>query len=100
MADQTWIQKLEKLHACPSAIEWCETQPDYATAWKVCDRGDWMLWLVGRLSGSPKFKSRKKFVLASSAASVGAYTNDTLKSCAQTVRQFYPEPPGLGTWDE
>lgn len=34
--------------ACREAVEWCQTQPDLATAWRVCKRGDWMLWLAGR----------------------------------------------------
>ena len=34
-------------------------------AWQKCERGDWMLWLAGKLSGSPDSDSRKKVVLAS-----------------------------------
>ena len=37
---------LKKLKACPPAIEWASTQPDYKTAWQNCERGDWMLWLT------------------------------------------------------
>ena len=39
---------LKKLTACGSAIAWVETQPDVDTAWRNCQRGDWMLWLLAK----------------------------------------------------
>ena len=44
-----WIKRLVALGACGDAIEWARTQPDLATAWAVCDRGDRMLWFAGRV---------------------------------------------------
>jgi len=41
---------LTRLEACPEAAAWAETQPDLATAWNACERGDWMLWLAGRVA--------------------------------------------------
>ena len=35
--------------ACDEARKWCLTQPDYPTAWETCERGDWLLWLAGRI---------------------------------------------------
>jgi len=40
---------LRSLDACSDAVAWAETQPDLKTAWAKCRRGDWMLWLAGRL---------------------------------------------------
>jgi len=37
--------------------------PDAMTAWATCERGDWMLWLLGKLSGPPGSDSRKQLVL-------------------------------------
>jgi hypothetical protein len=62
-----WSRKLIRLCACDSAVQWAMTQPSLATAWKQCERGDWMLWLAGRLSGPPESASRKKLVLAACA---------------------------------
>jgi hypothetical protein len=56
-----FVEGIEKLGACEDAVEWCETQPDLETAWRVCHRGDWMLWLAGKLSGPPG-DGRKKLV--------------------------------------
>jgi hypothetical protein len=36
-------------------------------AWSACDRGDWMLWLLGRVSGAPESEDRKRLVLCACA---------------------------------
>lgn len=46
MADVT---KLVELGACEDAVEWCRTQPSLRQAWRVCRRGDWMLWYAERV---------------------------------------------------
>ena len=56
--------KLIKLKACPEAIEWASEQKNQKQAWNDCERGDWMLWLLGKLSGKPESQKRKKLVLA------------------------------------
>ena len=58
-----FITKLEKVGACTEAIHWCSHFPTLQEAWKNCERGDWMLWLVGKLSGEPGGDARKKLVL-------------------------------------
>ena len=40
---------INHLHPCAEAAEWLETQPDVATAWNCCQRGDWMMWLLTNL---------------------------------------------------
>ena len=40
---------INHLHPCAEAAEWLETQPDIATAWNCCQRGDWMTWLLTNL---------------------------------------------------
>src|SRR3990172_72416 len=43
-----WTDELVKMDACAEAVEWARTQPSLARAWRVCPRGDWMLWLAGK----------------------------------------------------
>jgi len=57
------IEKLKKLNVCEKAVEWLENQPDWQIAWNNCERGDWMLWLLAKLSGSPETKNRMKLTL-------------------------------------
>lgn len=61
---QHWTNALVALDACDDAVAWARTQPDYATAWATCERGDWMLWVAGRLAAKPGTKSRKRLVAA------------------------------------
>src|SRR5262245_2394940 len=61
---QSLTDLLRSLEACQEAREWAASYSTLAEAWQVCDRGDWMLWLAGRLSGAPKSDSRKRLVLA------------------------------------
>ena len=39
--------KLKQMNACSEAIEWAENYPSLKKAWDACERGDWMLWLLG-----------------------------------------------------
>lgn len=43
------VTKLKRSGACSDALAWLETQPNAATAWNACERGDWMLWILGKL---------------------------------------------------
>ena len=56
---------LIKMNACNAAVRYAENFDTLQDAWDVCERGDWMLWLIGKKSGLPESKSRKKLVLTS-----------------------------------
>ena len=45
-----WSDSLSNLDACRTAVDWARTQPDAETAWQVCERADWMLWVAARLA--------------------------------------------------
>ena len=58
-------KKLEALGACREAVEWsAQYGDDFQRAWNECHRGDWMLWLAGRLAGEPGSDARRPLVLA------------------------------------
>jgi len=59
-----WIKPIEKMQACSEALEWAEAFDTFGDAWQACKYGDWMLWLLDKLSGEPESDSRKKLVLA------------------------------------
>jgi len=59
-----WLNQIVKLHPCSNAIEWAQTMPNPKAAWLQCERGDWMLWLLGKLAGPPQDDSRRRLVLA------------------------------------
>jgi len=39
---------LKHFHACKDARDWCADR-SIESAWKECERGDWMLWLAAKL---------------------------------------------------
>jgi hypothetical protein len=57
------IQKLTELNACESAVRFAATHETAQAGWDACERGDWMLWLLGKQSGEPKSAARKPLVL-------------------------------------
>ena len=56
-------KRIEHLNPCSGALKWLDTHTTTKTAWAACERGDWMLWLLGRLSGKPGSNARRKLVL-------------------------------------
>ena len=55
---QSLRSRLEALDACSEAREWAGRK-GLRTVWRTCERGDWMLWLAGRVG-----VDRHVFVLA------------------------------------
>ncbi len=72
------INYLEKLNACGKAVVWAEQFNSTQKAWGNCERGDRMLWLLGKQSGPPESKSRKRLVL-------------TVCKCARLALKHIPE---------
>ena len=71
--------RLRGMGACSKAVEWAEPYgDDHARAWAECECGDWMLWLLGRLSGEPGSDARRRLVLAACA-------------CARLVLHLVPD---------
>lgn len=58
-----WIRPIKKMRACEEALVWAKQFATIDEAWAKCERGDWMLWLLGKLVGEPDTDSRKKLVL-------------------------------------
>ena len=54
---------LTNLGACNGAIEWAAKYKTPQAAWKACKRGDWMLWLCGKVAGPPDSETRRRLVL-------------------------------------
>lgn len=68
---------LQSLHACRDAVQWCGER-DLLTAWRECERADWMLWLCGKNADTPGWPTRRQLVLAACA-------------CAETALPFVRE---------
>jgi hypothetical protein len=49
MTVKTIAEILTELGACPDAIDWAKGRDDPETAWKTCERGDWLLWIAAEI---------------------------------------------------
>jgi hypothetical protein len=58
------IMQLKRLHACADAVAFAKDFPDLQSAWDACERGDWMLWLVGKTINCPPWSEGRKPLLA------------------------------------
>ncbi len=61
---KTFIKKLKKMDACPSAIETlkqCKNGPD---AWKQCVRGGWLCWYLSMTVKINKSPTHRKLILS------------------------------------
>ena len=72
------IDYLNKLRACGDAVEYADGFKSMQDVWGNCERGDWMLWLLGEQAGKPGTKSRKKLVL-------------TACKCARLALKYVPK---------
>ena len=62
-----WTEKLTAVGACHDAVAWARWHDTLEDAWAACDRGDWMLWLAGRVSGASGSESRRLVARAAAA---------------------------------
>ena len=57
---------LTGLGACFDAKTWAKGK-DLHTIWTTCDRGDWLLWIAGKMADKDGWPTRKQLVLAACA---------------------------------
>ncbi|MDE2099233.1 MAG: hypothetical protein KGL39_18410, partial [Patescibacteria group bacterium] len=74
MTNQELMSLLRKLHACSEATAWVAGR-DLDQVWNACHRGDWLLWLVGRMADEPGWPTRQQVALAAC-------------DCAESALQF------------
>ena len=72
-----YITKIKKLGACGEAIKAALEYETSQELWNDCKRGDWMLWLAGKMSGKLGDERRKLLTL-------------TACKCARLALPFVP----------
>ena len=76
------------MNVCSAAVIFAKSQTSRQSAWDACERGDWMLFLLGKLSGRRGGKKHKKLVLAVCGCAELAikYSDKNRKVCLATIR--------------
>jgi hypothetical protein len=66
MTDKEFMALLRELRACSEAVKWAKGK-SLSEVWEQCERGDWLLWLCGRMADKEGWPTRKEVVLAACA---------------------------------
>lgn len=82
-----WSESLSKLNTCADAVAYCAGHPSIESAWSSCERGDWMLWYAGRISGDVGSSSRLKVVAAAVECAEIALPL-SVRTCIETTRAY------------
>ena len=77
MTAKKFEELLNELGACSSVVEWAHGKTLHVV-WKTCQRGDWLLWLAGKMADKRGWPTRKQIVLAACA-------------CAETALKYVPK---------
>ena len=77
MTAKKFEELLNELGACSSVVEWAHGKTLHVV-WKTCQRGDWLLWLAGKMADKKGWHTRKQIVLAACA-------------CAATALKYVPK---------
>lgn len=58
------VERLQAMNACREAVEYASTFSTLQEAWVACERGDWLLWLVGRTTERRDEAALRRLTLA------------------------------------
>src|SRR5215471_15219999 len=83
---------LIKLGACSEALSWSKGK-SLKIVWETCERGDWMLWLAGKMIDAEGWPSRQDVVLAACdcvepALKYVAKDEDRPRKCTDVARRW------------
>lgn len=59
---RTWLDALVAQGACVEAVAWAQTFDSFDAAWTACERGDWLLWWIGRTVARKQGPERRRLV--------------------------------------
>jgi hypothetical protein len=88
------ISKLKEMDACAQALAYLEKQSSYQEAWENCTRGDWMLWLLGKVLDEGNEVEFRRLTLAKARCSklvIDLICDDYSKKAVEVAEKF-----GLG----
>jgi hypothetical protein len=81
-ATKDLAERIRHLCPCDDAMQWLRTLPAGTRplkAWRLCERGDWMLWLICKQVTSSPWSEDRKPLLA------------CCLDCAETVKHLWPK---------
>ena len=89
---KTVAERIKHLRPCEEAVAWAADFTSNTNAWQECERGDWMLWLLGHVSGRPYSSKRRQLVRCACecAALSFKYSKDTrVTKCLEILKLWF-----------
>ena len=79
---------LENLNACSSSLEWAGNRKTSKAAWLACPRGDWLLWLAGRIGIDKNLIALAACDIAESVLHLVPENEERPRKAIETARAF------------
>ena len=58
------LKSLRALNPCEDGLAFAEKHNSLQAAWDKCERGDWLMWLIGRIDRSEPWSEERKPLVA------------------------------------
>jgi hypothetical protein len=92
-----WKAKLKALGPCPEAYRWACQFKTLWEAWRMCERGDWMWWLLDKTDYRTAAEIScvlDEVEMWCELDTYGSYAQVSLRE-AYIILDFMPDPPKL-----
>ena len=95
MTKNDWKARLKGLEPCPDAYEWACQFKTFRQAWRMCERGDWMLWLIDEIDREAADEMETILIeIAFWSDNEDGFREGLLRE-AYIILDFMPDPPEL-----
>ena len=91
----TWKEKLRALEPCPEAYRWACQYTTLRQAWRACERGEWMRWLLVSCGGLFNDEIYDCVALTEREPWRGMASGENSLQNAYIILDFMPDPPEL-----
>ncbi len=101
MTTATWKQKLKALEPCPEAYRWACQFRTLRQAWRACEDGNWMCWLLEKCNEHDMGGACNQTVKWGNGAcncrdhAVNGFWKSFRLADAYIILDFMPDPPEL-----
>ena len=91
----TWKEKLKAMDPCPKAYKWAVKHKTLREAWRMCERSDWMWWLIDEIDRDESDEMNKILGEVMDWGDMDSHWREELLVEAYIILYFMPDPPRL-----
>ena len=87
-----WKAKLKALGPCPEAYRWANKHKTFREAWRMCENGEWMSWLLSMCDENEALAA--SWQVLQWCGGGDCFREEPLR-IACIILDFMPDPPRL-----